>query len=264
MRNTNHVILDFEKPQKLNSSSYWAVNFIKQNNTLPLLSNLHLTPKYLKSTTSLKSNHSTNLFLQNRKFTILTDLPGALNAYVDTDLFKPVDPEHRKDVKKYYLTYSRSLGRENFLVKNMGLKNFYIDNLKKTLILSHSVSTGSVTNPLLFLVNANFLRKERLYTKLKYSRTPGYDIVSGGAAVILAGFLGFLVSEKFGIELADSGDFYYLWMYGVFAAFSIRPLLTIASKTQSITSLLSLRHIIIFYNLVINLVLKLVKNFFKK
>jgi len=263
MRNTNHVILDFEKPQKLNSSNYWAVNFIQQNNSLPLLSNIHLASKYLKSTTSLKSKHSTNLFSQNQKFTLNTNIPGVWNLSTDTNLFKPVEPEHRKDVKKYYLKYSRSLGRENFLIKNMGLKNFYIDNLKKILISSHSVETNPVSNPLLFLVNANFLRKERLYTKLKYSRTPGYDIVSGGAAVILAGFLGFLVSEKFGIELADSGDFYYLWMYGVFAAFSIRPLLTIASKTQSITSLLSLRHIIVFYNLIINLSLKLIKNLFR-
>ena len=263
MRNTNHVILDFEKPQKLNSPSYWAVNFIQQNNTLPLLTNVHLASKYLKSTTNLRSKHSSNIFTQSQKFTINTNTPGTLKTYVETDLFKPVDPEHRKDVKKYYLKYSRSLGRENFLIKNMGLRNFYIDNIKKVLVSSHSINTSSTSNPLLFLVNANFLRKERLYTKLKYSRTPGYDIVSGGAAVILAGFLGFLVTEKFGFELADSGDFYYLWMYGVFAAFSIRPLLTVASKTQSITSLLSLRHIILFYNLLINLGLKLLKNIFK-
>ena len=54
-------------------------------------------------------------------------------------------------------------------------------------------------NTLKNTININFLRKERLYTKLKYSRSPAYDIVSGGAAALLAGFLGFLVSEKFGI-----------------------------------------------------------------
>jgi len=37
-----------------------------------------------------------------------------------------------------------------------------------------------------------------MYTKLKYSRVPQYDIVSGGSAALLAGFLGFLISEKFG------------------------------------------------------------------
>ena len=63
------------------------------------------------------------------------------------------------------------------------------------------------------LINVNFLRKERLYTKLKYSRSPAYDIVSGGSAALLAAFLGFLISEKYGFELPDSGDFYYLFMY---------------------------------------------------
>ena len=57
---------------------------------------------------------------------------------------------------------------------------------------------------------SSVLPKERLYTKLKYSRSPEYDIVSGGFAVLLAGLLGFLSSEKFGIELVDSGDFYYI------------------------------------------------------
>ncbi len=52
-----------------------------------------------------------------------------------------------------------------------------------------------------------FLRKERIYTKLKYSRVPQYDAVSGGSAALLAGFLGFLITEKFGLELTDSGDF---------------------------------------------------------
>jgi hypothetical protein len=51
------------------------------------------------------------------------------------------------------------------------------------------------------------MRKEKIYTKLKYSRVPQYDAVSGGSAAILAGFLGYLITEKFGLELLDSGDF---------------------------------------------------------
>ena len=58
-----------------------------------------------------------------------------------------------------------------------------------------------------------FLKKERAYTKLKYSRVPMYDSVSGGLASFVAGFLGFLISERFGYELVDSGDLYYLYMY---------------------------------------------------
>lgn len=59
------------------------------------------------------------------------------------------------------------------------------------------------------MFDLNFLKKEKIYTKLKYSRTPQYDIVSGGVAALFAGFLGFLICEKFGLELLDSGDFYF-------------------------------------------------------
>jgi hypothetical protein len=68
----------------------------------------------------------------------------------------------------------------------------------------------------------NFLRKEKIYTKLKYSRVPQYDIASGATAALLAGFLGFLICEKFGFELLDSGDFYFLFMYLVFFFFFMR------------------------------------------
>jgi hypothetical protein len=83
------------------------------------------------------------------------------------------------------------------------------------------------------ILNVNFLRKERLYTKLKYSRSPAYDIVSGGSAALLAAFLGFLISEKYGFELVDSGDFYYLFMYIVFLYFSIRPIVYTVNASES-------------------------------
>ena len=83
------------------------------------------------------------------------------------------------------------------------------------------------------LFDINFLKREKLYTKLKYSRSPQYDIVSGGVAALFAGFLGFLISEKFGIELVDSGDFYTFFMYCVFFSFSLRPLVKILSKDNS-------------------------------
>lgn len=83
------------------------------------------------------------------------------------------------------------------------------------------------------LFDINFLVKDQLYTKLKYSRCPQYDIVSGGFAAVLAGFIGFLISEKFGIELVDSGDFYTAFMYAVFLSFSLRPLIFSYSKEYS-------------------------------
>lgn len=92
----------------------------------------------------------------------------------------------------------------------------------------------------------NFLRKEKVYTKLKYSRCPQYDMVSGGFAALLAGFIGFLISEKFGIELVDSGDFYIAFMYVVFATFSLRPLIRIYSKDSSSYTPISIKYVINF------------------
>ena len=109
------------------------------------------------------------------------------------------------------------------------------------------------------VININFLRKERLYTKLKYSRSPAYDIVSGGAAAILAGFIGFLISEKFGFELVDSGDFYYAFMYIVFASFSIRPLLVTLNSKDSLKSVFSLKPLFSYLTVVISMLLKKLK-----
>jgi hypothetical protein len=103
-----------------------------------------------------------------------------------------------------------------------------------TILSSSNEPTSNHLNTTLNMININFLRKEKLYTKLKYSRSPAYDIVSGGAAALFAGFLGFLVSEKFGFELVDSGDFYFLTMYIVFLCFSLRPLLTTTESTKSV------------------------------
>ena len=83
------------------------------------------------------------------------------------------------------------------------------------------------------VLNINFLKKERLYTKLKYSRSPAYDIVSGGSAALLAAFLGFLITEKYGFELIDSGDFYYFFLYIVFISFSIKLVVSTLNSKES-------------------------------
>ena len=54
--------------------------------------------------------------------------------------------------------------------------------------IDRDVSTARDLNR---LFDVNFLRKEHMYTKLKYSRCPQYDIVSGGVAALFAGYLGF-------------------------------------------------------------------------
>jgi hypothetical protein len=150
-------------------------------------------------------------------------------------------------------------------INNEGIDTSFITTynitLKKTklgLDINAKASTPAL-NTLNYLINVNFLRKERLYTKLKYSRSPAFDIVSGGAAAIFAGLLGFLASEKFGLELVDSGDFYYLFMYGVFIAFSVRPLLVVMSNERSFLELLSFRRLLIFYKNLLLILLRLFK-----
>lgn len=111
-----------------------------------------------------------------------------------------------------------------------------IEHARKQLIETHShLNCHDATQ----LFDLNFLKKERLYTKLKYSRCPQYDIVSGGFAALLAGLFGFLITEKFGVELVDSGDFYVLLMYAVFLALALRPLLKILTKNSTLYSVFS-------------------------
>jgi len=115
-------------------------------------------------------------------------------------------------------------------------------------IYNNKIHTKKVKRSIVLnYININFLRKDFLYTKLKYSRSPAYDIVSGGAAVLFAGFLGFLVSEKFGLELVDSGDFYFLIMYLTFFIFSWRPLLTICEPHKSILTIFNFKYVYKFY-----------------
>ena len=127
--------------------------------------------------------------------------------------------------------------------------------------LSYSKLVNSSTVPnLIYIMNSQLsklnihvLRKERLYTKLKYSRSPAYDIVSGGIAVLFAGLLGFLVSEKFGMELVDSGDFYYIWMYFVFISFLLRPIIASTSAKRGLWHAISPHQLIWYFTLLYGL-----------
>lgn len=135
----------------------------------------------------------------------------------------------------------------NILTKlSLYILNFTHTNVSTSILNLHNRTTF------------HFLRKERLYTKLKYSRSPAFDIVSGGAAALLAGFIGFLISEKYGFELADSGDFYYLFMYSVFLSFSLRPLLTVISKDDKGFYIFTPKYILQFYIQAIRLLTKVI------
>lgn len=123
-------------------------------------------------------------------------------------------------------------------------------------------STKPTANSLLWsLFDINFLKKEKMYTKLKYSRSPQYDIVSGGVAALFAGFIGFLISEKFGIELVDSGDFYTFFMYIVFLCFATRPFLRIMSKKNTLYHFVSLKYLLQYLHTLVVLGFKFLLNF---
>ena len=205
MRLANHVVLNFERSNNLNTSSYWASKLVNNTNELTFLSRLNLSLRFGK----VRRFYGTTSFFQNQKKFTLNFNNETFNKEYNYGLFKPTIMENRDDINKLYLTYSKAEGRVGYLKQVSGLEKFYIENVLRTLV--HQRTDNFYKSDSLYnSVNINFIRKERIYTKLKYSRTPGYDIVSGGSAVLLAGFLGFLASEKFGIELVDSGDFYYL------------------------------------------------------
>lgn len=112
------------------------------------------------------------------------------------------------------------------------------------------------------LFDINFIKKEKVYTKLKYSRSPQYDIVSGGLAALFSSFLGFLISEKFGIELVDSGDFYIGFMYCVFIIFSLKPLIKIVSYKKTLWNILSLKYLFNYIYIWLTFLIKFFKKFY--
>ena len=160
-------------------------------------------------------------------------------------------------IRKKLNLFLKSVVFGNSRIKLISCWNNFAKNSYKHQILKPTDSTNS--NFSFNSININFLRKERLYTKLKYSRSPAYDIVSGGAAALFAGLLGFLVSEKFGFELVDSGDFYYVFMYGVFISFSIRPILVTIKRDRSIMNIISPINIFFHLKILLFLFFKYIK-----
>lgn len=224
MRQPNHIILDFNTPLNSTSSQYWAINFLsKESKTPEFLLNSDAHRKYLNSD---RYSSSHKLFQESSKYTIIS--LNNKSSYTSE--------AYKQNLLKLF-SFNKAKG--------------YTDS---TLVTKH-VSWYN-------LININFIRKERLYTKLKYSRSPAYDSVSGGAAAILAGLIGFLISEKFGIELVDSGDFYYLFMYIVFLSFSIRPLLLVAEVDKSFIYLFSLKRVLSFYISIISVFFNWLKSLF--
>lgn len=178
----------------------------------------------------------------------------------------------RTEIHVEHVQSDQQTSENNFkIIHYYSIKNFYqpqtlTTRLKKNKnqlgvsflhFSNNNVSVGFKTTvvsaqSLFSYFNCAFLKKEKLYTKLKYSRSPQYDIVSGGVAALFSGFLGFLVSEKFGIELVDSGDFYVLFMYVVFLVFSVRPLIKTIVKFDKLTPIVSLTPLFNIFSITVN------------
>ena len=172
--------------------------------------------------------------------------------------------------------YRASLSRDAYFNSSLNVKGSFPLSLKSRLSSKSStafLNTPDTKTPLTYrtksqikssslrlkLFDINFLKREKLYTKLKYSRSPAYDIVSGGVAALFSGFIGFLISEKFGIELVDSGDFYTFFMYIVFLCFALRPFLKIMSEQSTVWSFLSPKFLLDYFTTIFTLVLRFVK-----
>jgi hypothetical protein len=262
MRRPNHIILDFEMSKSVNSSSYWALNqLVRHNETPSFLNDLDIHTKYQQSS---NTQDTPSIYKNQQKFTTksnkahYTDFLRSWEKDGITKIFKPTSASNTK-TSKHLLKYSHHKGRDAYMHINLPSDQYCQRSIKHLLVRSSTLNqehSNKTLNTWFNTVNINFLRKERLYTKLKYSRSPAYDIVSGGAAALLAGFIGFLITEKFGYELIDSGDFYYLFMYVVFLVFSIRPLLTVSDASKGFYDVFSLKRVVAFYLSLLQIVLK--------
>ena len=262
MRRPNHIILDFEANKISTRSNYWAVNYlISSDNTLSCLENRDFHLKLTKYRTPVGG---VDVLKNQQKYTVRSNHshPSEFLKQWERDgvtrVFMPLPQEDKKH-PECVLKYSRDRGRDYYSYLNL-TKNRYSQQYIEHLLTRHQSNPASLApttnlNTWFSIVNVNLLRKERLYTKLKYSRSPAFDIVSGGAAALLAGFVGFLISEKFGYELVDSGDFYYLFMYLVFLAFSVRPLLVVSDFSKGFIHSLSLARVLRFYLSILHLLL---------
>lgn len=255
MRFPNHILIDITKQNISKSEQYWIFKyfflFTKSNNFIWNLS--------LHKLLFLNAEKFLNKFHQNQiKFTI------KYNNFKKITLLNNVEKNTYLKLNSPKIKVKNKLPNQNVFNLN-SIENVY-DVLKITKIynsLKNNESSILKSNLLWTLFNINFLRKEKMYTKLKYSRVPQYDIVSGGAAALLAGFLGFLITEKFGFELVDSGDFYFLFMYLVFLFFSLRLFLKIMSVKDFNWNFLSLKWILNFYKILILFLINNIKFIFK-
>lgn len=265
MKFPNHIMLDISKPVLSHSNQYWILKYIffsnQNKSNINTNNNLSLHKRFIFK----KENLFLNKLINNQKcFTIKYNFsnPTAFLSNTEQNFYKQIYAPRVK--VKHKISESKIFGKKVYDFMLNSDKKFDEKTLKR-LIKNFSLKTTAnlfKSNNLWSLFDINFLRKERIYTKLKYSRVPQYDIVSGGAAALFAGFLGFLFTEKFGFELVDSGDFYFLFMYIVFLFFFCRMFLKIMNHDQTSWNVLSLKWLISFYKILSILFIKFFSSIF--
>lgn len=245
MKFPSHILLDFRSSQLSNFNQYWIFRFFsKRANPLVEFKTFSLHRDFIRNKEEVFNNFfekKTYHFARHSSVKFINFNPTYkdkyLKSFFSTTLkVKNKDPKRPNNALKafYYLNNHKEMFDKNLLKMHFKTPRKF----SKTLFKS---------NHLWRLFNINFLRKERIYTKLKYSRVPQYDIVSGGSAALFAGFLGFLICEKFGFELLDSGDFYTAFMYFVFLGFILRLYLNMILNAAPSWSFLSPKWFIAFY-----------------
>lgn len=256
MKFPNCILLDNSNNTKKIVRPYWVVRFLLQKKI-----DWNFAQKFVWFQTDISNK---KLIKKPYKFTLKYSLFSAnVNLTEEqktfyNDFFK-INPEitHRPLHSKYlhreiydYLNYSDET-----------LNSKYLRSVLRHAGYNNKISTHFI-NTLNTRFNLIYFRKEKIYTKLKYSRVPQYDAVSGGSAAILAGFLGYLITEKFGLELLDSGDFWFFFMYLAFLSFSCQPLLKIIHEDPLHWSSISPKWGLLFYIGVFRLFLNFIWNSF--
>jgi len=247
MKYPKHLILDVNKSLITFSSQYWIINYFFNGKTHKWFSlNTTLHQKFLYQ---IESKTLNSFFLQKRNNTLRYSHTHQIHFLSET-IKKFYEQIFQIKIKvKTRIFFSKHFGKETLDFKELEKLIFdvkYIKRLVKNFKNKHKISQLK-NNHLTTLFDINFLRKEKTYTKLKYSRVPQYDIVSGGSAALFAGFLGFLICEKFGFELVDSGDFYFLFMYLVFFIFACRFYLKLINDSDEYWQPFSFKWLIAFY-----------------
>jgi len=264
MKFPNHILLDVDKPLISHSPQYWVVSYLTNVNKFPeAFEQLAFFRRFNLQKEKLLLN---NLMLNQKKYTIrycYTNPAEFIPSHI-RPLFKNLYAPRLKVKRR--VRFSKHYGKEVYDYMYTGHPTIDVKTIRRlfrNFKFKPALYQFRFSN-LWSLFDINFLKKEKIYTKLKYSRVPQYDIVSGGVAAIFSGFLGFLICEKFGFELLDSGDFYYPFMYAVFFIFFIRLYIKATTAEEESWNVLSFRPIFVFYRQLFIIFLRFSSRTFKK